>query len=94
MIVDGKIKLKNDSQLERFTETGLKFEDGSELSADVVVFATGFGDTRDGVAKIIGGELGKKLKPIWGLDSDGEINGSWRDLGVPGLWFMIGEWQV
>ena len=32
MIVDGKIKLKNDSQLERFTETGLKFEDGSELS--------------------------------------------------------------
>ena len=41
MIVDGKIKLKNDSKLERFTETGLKFEDGSELPADVVMFATG-----------------------------------------------------
>lgn len=41
MIVDGKIKLKNDSLIERFTAGGLKFENGSELPADVVVFATG-----------------------------------------------------
>lgn len=41
MIIDGKIKLKNDSQLQSFTESGLKFEDGSEIPADVVVFATG-----------------------------------------------------
>ena len=41
LIGEGKIKLKNDSLLESFTETGLKFEDGSELQADVVVFATG-----------------------------------------------------
>ncbi|KAG6839710.1 hypothetical protein C0991_012404 [Blastosporella zonata] len=41
LIADGKIKLKNGSLIEKFTETGLKFEDGSELSADVVVFATG-----------------------------------------------------
>jgi len=41
LIGEGKIKLKNDSPLEGFTETGLKFEDGSELQADVVIFATG-----------------------------------------------------
>jgi NAD(P)H-nitrite reductase large subunit len=41
MIIDGKIKLKNDSQIAEFTETGIKFENGSELPADVVVFATG-----------------------------------------------------
>ena len=41
LIAEGKIKLKNDTPLEGFTETGLKFEDGSELQADVVVFATG-----------------------------------------------------
>lgn len=41
LIIDGKIKLKNDSQIKGFTETGLKFENGSELPADVVVFATG-----------------------------------------------------
>lgn len=42
LIVDGKIKLVNKSPIEGFTETGLKLEDGSELAADVVVFATGY----------------------------------------------------
>ena len=41
MIIDGKIKLKNGTQIERFTSKGLKFTDGSELEADVVVLATG-----------------------------------------------------
>jgi NAD(P)H-nitrite reductase large subunit len=41
-IIDGKIKLKNDSQIQGFTPDGLKFEDGSELEADVVLFSTGF----------------------------------------------------
>jgi hypothetical protein len=41
LIIDGKIKLKNDSEIERFTAGGLRFKDGSELAADVVVFATG-----------------------------------------------------
>ncbi|KAJ6600169.1 hypothetical protein B0H10DRAFT_2230969 [Mycena sp. CBHHK59/15] len=91
MIIDGKIKLKNDSQIAEFTESGLKFEDGSELPADVVVFATGLGDARKGVRKICGDEVGDKCKQIWGLDEEGEINGAWRDLGVPGLWYMIGN---
>jgi hypothetical protein len=42
MIIDGKIKLKNDAQISHFTEKGLEFEDGSTLDADVVVFATGW----------------------------------------------------
>lgn len=40
-IINGQIKLKGDSPLAGFTKTGLKFEDGSELQADVVLFATG-----------------------------------------------------
>jgi hypothetical protein len=42
LIVDGKIKFKNDSPIERFTPTGIRFENGTELVADVVVFATGY----------------------------------------------------
>ena len=42
-IIDGKIKLKNDSQISRFTKSGLLFENGSTLDADVVIFATGYG---------------------------------------------------
>ena len=41
LIIDGKIKLKNDSQIERLTKTGIKFKNGSELPADVIICATG-----------------------------------------------------
>ena len=41
LIADGKIKLKTDSAIKSFTENSIVFENGSELAADVVVFATG-----------------------------------------------------
>ena len=91
MIIDGKIKLKNDSVIKEFTKTGLRFENGSTLDADLVVFATGLGDSRDGFRKIIGEELCSKVKQIWGLDGDGELNGAWRDIGVENLWCMTGN---
>ncbi|TFK59097.1 FAD/NAD(P)-binding domain-containing protein [Pluteus cervinus] len=91
LIADGKIKLKNDSQISHFTETGIKFENGSELAADVVVFATGLGDSRDHIRSICGDEIASKCNPLWGLNAEGELNGCWRDLGLKGLWYMIGH---
>ncbi|TCD62522.1 hypothetical protein EIP91_006771 [Steccherinum ochraceum] len=91
LIVDGKIKIKNNTQIERYTKTGLKFTDGSELEADVVLYATGFGDVRDPIRKICGEEVGAKLPPIWGLNEEGELRGTWRELGTPGLWYMMGN---
>ena len=41
MIADGRIKMKSDSELERFTERGMLFKDGSQLEADVIILATG-----------------------------------------------------
>jgi len=41
MVVDGRIKVKSDSELERFTERGVLFKDGSQLEADVIILATG-----------------------------------------------------
>ena len=41
LVIDGKIKLKNDSVIKRFTKTGFEFEDGSTVDADVILFATG-----------------------------------------------------
>ncbi len=48
------------------------------------------GEARDPMRKILGPEVGARLKPIWGLDEEGEIRGAWRDIGVPHLWCMIG----
>lgn len=91
MIIDGKIGLKNDSVIKEYTKTGLKFENGSTLDADLVVFATGLGDGRDGLRKVLNEELGSKVKPIWGLGSDNEVRGVWRDIGVDNLWCMMGN---
>jgi len=91
MIIDGTIGLKNDSVIKEFTKTGLRFEDDSTLDADLVVFATGFGDYRDGFRKILGKDLGSKVKQIWGLDDEGEPRGAWRDVGIDNLWCMMGN---
>lgn len=50
-----------------------------------------FSDTRDPIKAICGEEIGAKLPPIWGLDPEGEMNGVWRQLGVPNLWYMMGN---
>ncbi|KAG6867785.1 hypothetical protein C0993_011115 [Termitomyces sp. T159_Od127] len=91
LIADGKIKLKAGGSIESFTETGLKFDDGSELPADVVIFATGLGDTRNHIRKVVDEEVFKRVKPVWGFDPEGELKGVWRDLGVKGLWSMLGN---
>ena len=41
MVADGRIKVKSDSELERFTEKGVLFKDGSQLEADIIILATG-----------------------------------------------------
>jgi hypothetical protein len=41
-IVDGNIGIKSGVPLKSFTEDALTFEDGTEITADVVVFATGY----------------------------------------------------
>ncbi|KAG6818697.1 hypothetical protein H0H93_002696, partial [Arthromyces matolae] len=91
LIADGKIKLKSGSPIETFTETGIKFEDGSEIPADVVVFATGLGDSRSHIRQLVSDDVFKNVKPIWGLNPEGEMNGVWRDIGVKGLWSIIGN---
>ncbi|KAA1476298.1 FAD/NAD-P-binding domain-containing protein [Dentipellis sp. KUC8613] len=91
LIADGKIKLKNDAEIEAFTRDGLRFKDGSELSADVVVFATGYANVREPIQKICGDAVMQALKPVWGLDAEGELNSAWRDTGVEGLYVMMGN---
>lgn len=90
-IIDGKIKLKTGSAIRSFTETGLDFEDGSKLDADVIVFATGFGDPKDVIKAVCGTQVADQLLPVWGLDSEGELNAVWRNSGHEGLWIGIGN---
>jgi len=89
LIADGKIKVKN-AAIDRFTETGLRFADGSELEADIVVLATGYVNMRETARRLFGDEVGDRVKDVWDMDEEGEINTLWRDSGHPGFWFMGG----
>ena len=61
------------------------------MPCDVVICATGFGDARGPIQKLIGPELGEKLRPLWGLDDEGEMRSVWRGSGVDRLWVMMGN---
>lgn len=91
MIIDGKIKIKNDSQIASFTKTGLQFENGSTVDADVILYATGFDDIRGPIRQICGDEVGHRIPALWGLNDEGELRGVWREIGTPGLWYMMGK---
>ena len=66
-----------------YTEKGLLLEDGKELEADVVVFATGFeGNMRYMVRDIFGEEIAREMGDFWGLDREGSCMGFGRGLVV------------
>ncbi|CDO69820.1 hypothetical protein BN946_scf184803.g18 [Trametes cinnabarina] len=91
LLIDGKIKLKNDSIIKRYTKTGVEFENGSTLDADVILFATGFASLATTIARICGEDFAQRIKPVWGLNEEGELQTAWRDTGVPNFWFMMGN---
>ncbi|KAI1793669.1 dimethylaniline monooxygenase (N-oxide-forming) [Ganoderma leucocontextum] len=90
LIADGRIKVKSLVSLQRFTKNSLVLSDGTELPADVVVFATGYDYIRETNAALLGEEVINQTEEVFGLDSEGEIKGSYRPCGHPGLWFATG----
>jgi hypothetical protein len=75
-IADGDIKVKSGVMISKFTENGLAFEDGEEIEADLVVFATGYEkDIRRQAAGIVGDEIAGALPQSRVLNAEGEVSG-------------------
>lgn len=65
-----------------YTSTGLLFNDNTELEADVIVFSTGFiGNMKVAIEDILGSEVAERIEDYWGIDTEGEIKGSYRPCG-------------
>ncbi|KAM5540398.1 hypothetical protein V8D89_005856 [Ganoderma adspersum] len=94
LVVDGRIKVKNGHSLQRFTENGVVFSDGSELSADLVIFATGYTNMRQNNKELFGEDVIDMTDEVYGLDAEGELRGSYRPSGYPGLWFASGDFFI
>ncbi|KAL3461168.1 hypothetical protein BJX64DRAFT_300196 [Aspergillus heterothallicus] len=91
LIVEGKIKVKQGQEIAEVTATGLRFNDGSELQADEIVFATGYQNMQTQTRLIFGDEVADRVASVWGLDEEGEFRTIWQKTGHPGFWFMGGN---
>lgn len=99
LIIDRKIKLVG-GQVQEITETGLRLEDGREIPADVIVYATGYGSMNGWVADLVSREVADTVGKVWGLGSDtpkdpgpweGEQRNMWKPTRQEALWFHGGN---
>ncbi|OGM49640.1 hypothetical protein ABOM_001850 [Aspergillus bombycis] len=94
-IARGLIKVKSDALPVSYTETGLLFNDGTQLDADVIVFATGFqSNLKVQMKDVFGSAIVDKLEDFWGFDDEGEVRGAFKLCGHPTLWFHGGTLAV
>jgi cation diffusion facilitator CzcD-associated flavoprotein CzcO len=91
LIAEGKIKVKSGQEVDRILPRGVRLNDGTELEADEIVFATGYGSMRETAEEILGEGLPDGVGDVWGWDWEGEMRGIWRATAQPGLWFQGGN---
>ena len=99
LVADGRIKLAH-GQVDHLTEDSVVLADGTELPADVVVYATGYGSMNGWAADLIGQDVADRVGKVWGLGSDtpkdpgpweGEQRNMWKPTRQPNLWFHGGN---
>jgi len=99
LVADGKIKLVNGT-VDHLSEHGVVMADGTELPADLVVYATGYNSMNGWVADLISQDVADKVGKVWGLGSDttkdpgpweGEQRNMWKPTQQEGLWFHGGN---
>ncbi|NIH79777.1 flavin-containing monooxygenase [Amycolatopsis viridis] len=99
LVADGKIKLVQ-GQVDHLTRDAVVLADGTELTADLVVYATGYGSMNGWVADLAGQEMADRVGKVWGLGSgttkdpgpwEGEQRNMWKPTQQPGLWFHGGN---
>ena len=69
LIIEGKVKLVA-GQVKEITPNGVKLDNGKELPADVIVYATGYSSMNGFVADLISREIADKVGKVWGLGSN------------------------
>jgi putative flavoprotein involved in K+ transport len=99
LIASGEIKVQR-GVVARMSTDAVVMEDGTELPADLVVYATGYGSMNGWVADLISQEVAGKVGKCWGLGSEtrkdpgpweGELRNMWKPTQQEALWFQGGN---
>jgi putative flavoprotein involved in K+ transport len=100
LVADGEVKLKSGVDVTEIKEHSVVLSDGTELPADLIVYATGYGSMNGWAAKLISQEVADSVGKCWGLGSgttkdpgpwEGELRNMWKPTRQPGLWFHGGN---
>jgi putative flavoprotein involved in K+ transport len=99
LVANGDVRLVK-GQVDHLTEHSVVLEDGTELEADLVVYATGYGSMNGWAADLISQEVADRVGKVWGLGSDtakdpgpweGEQRNMWKPTRQESLWFHGGN---
>jgi putative flavoprotein involved in K+ transport len=100
LIIKGEIKVRSGVEVAEIRERSVVLSDGSELPADLIIFATGYHSLNTTAARLISPEVGAKLGPCWGLGSgtkgdpgpwEGELRNMWKPTAQEALWLHGGN---
>ena len=100
LVANGSIKLRSGVSIERINPRSVTLSDGTELPADLLVYATGYGSMNGWLADLVSPEAADRVGKVWGLGSDtpkdpgpweGELRNMWKPTQVPHLWFHGGN---
>ena len=99
LVANGDVTLVG-GQVDHLSEHAVVLADGTELEADLVVYATGYGSMNGWVADLVSPDVADQLGKVWGLGSDttkdpgpweGEERNMWKPTQVEALWMHGGN---
>ena len=99
LVANGDVKLAR-GQVDHLTEDAVVLADGTELPADLVVYATGYNSMNGWAADLISRQVADTVGKCWGLGSDttkdpgpweGEQRNMWKPTQQEALWFHGGN---
>ena len=100
LIACGQVKVRSRVEIAEMKEHSVVLSDGTELPADVVVYATGYRPMNEWLASIISRDVADRVGPNWGYGSgvrgdpgpwEGELRNMWKPLKQESLWFHGGN---
>ena len=100
LVARGDIKLRSRTSIECIKPRSVVLTDGSELPADAIVYATGYGSMNSWLADMISPEVADRVGKCWGVGSDttndpgpweGELRNMWKPTQQEALWIHGGN---
>jgi putative flavoprotein involved in K+ transport len=100
LVANGSVKLHSGVNIERINPRSVTLTDGTELPADLLVYATGYGSMNGWLADLISPKVADQVGKCWGLGSntpkdpgpwEGELRNMWKPTQAKNLWFHGGN---